>query len=526
MDLLPLRSLTHPLLLLHLFFIVVVFIMLPAVTLFRHRWRSSAKKPKLLHPPSPWRFPIIGNLHQLGSLPHRSLQAMSRRHGPLMLLRLGQVPALVVSSADMAREVMKHQDHVFASRPSLTVPNMFTRNGRDVAFAPYGDHWRQVKKVSLLHLLSAKMVRSFRHVREEEVASMVEDIAGACASAPGRAIDMTRVLNTLAKQVIGRAMLGESSRHAAWGDYIDEIMGDVSVAMGTLHVGDCFPLLPCLRRMMISGRVRKMVDRVDEIMEQIIEDNERECAAAGEGDHDGEKPKETAESFVEVLLSLQKDGDDEMKRLMTRDTIKSMIMDMYAAGMDSTHIVIEWAMAELVSNPRVMKKLQHEVRQVVGSKSNISEDDLTRMDYLRAVVKEAMRLHPPGPLLVPRQSLRDTTVGGYHIPKDTWVLINVWAIGRDSISWGETVEEFQPERFLDNDIDYRGQHFELTPFGAGRRICPGIGFAIAVIELGLATLMHKFEWKLHEGEEMEMSEVFGITMRKKRTLQLVATPCF
>ncbi|KAG6523461.1 cytochrome P450 71A1-like isoform X2 [Zingiber officinale] len=524
MDLLLLNLLTRPLLL-HLFFMVVVIIMLP-VTLFQYLWHSSAKKPKLVQPPSPSRLPLIGNLHQLGSLPHRSLRAMSTRHGPLMLLRLGQVPALVVSSADMASEVMKHQDHVFASRPSLTVPNMFTRNGRDVAFAPYGDHWRQAKKVSLLHLLSAKMVRSFRHVREEEVASMVEDIAGACASAPGRAIDMTRVLNTLAKHVIGRVTLGEISRHAAWGDYIDEIMGDVSVAMGTLHVCDCFPLLPCLRRMMISGRVRKMVDRADEIMEQIIEDNERKCAAAGEGDHDGEEPKETAESFVEVLLSLQKDGDDEMKRLMTRDTIKSMIMDMYAAGMDSTHIVIEWAMAELVSNPRVMKKLQHEVRQVVGSKSNISEDDLTQMDYLRAVVKEAMRLHPPGPLLVPRQSLRDTTVGGYHIPKDTWVFINVWAIGRDSISWGETVEEFQPERFLDNDIDYRGQHFELTPFGAGRRICPGIGFAIAVIELGLATLVHKFEWKLLEGAEMDMSEVFGITMRKKSGLQLVATPCF
>lgn len=403
--------------------------------------------------------------------------------------------------------------------------------------------------MSLLHLLSAKMVRSFRHIREEEVASMVEDIAGACAAAPGSAIDVTRSLNTLAKHVIGRVTLGESSRHSTWGDYIDEIMGDVSVAMGTLHVADCFPLPPFLKSMMISRRVRKMVGQVDAIMEQLIDDNEKNCAS-GEGDHDGEEPKETAENFIEVLLSLQKGEDADLKRLITRETIKSMIMvsltiklfihfififfilncavqDMYAAGMDSTHIVIEWAMAELARNPRAMKKLQEEVRHVVGSKSSISEEDLSRMEYLRAVVKEAMRLYPPGPLLVPRQSLRDATVEGYHVPKGTWIYINVWAIGRDSATWGEAVEEFRPERFLDNDIDYRGQHFELTPFGAGRRICPGIGFAIAVIELGLATLVQKFEWKLpEEGGKVDMGEIFGITMRKKNRLRLVATPCF
>lgn len=354
MDLLPLRFLTDPLLL----FFVVIFIMLP-VTLFRYRWRSSAKKGKPVPPPSPSRLPLIGNLHQLGPLPHRSLRDMSARQGPLMLIRLGQVPVLVVSSADMAREVMKNQDHVFASRPSLTVPNMFTRNGRDVAFAPYGDYWRQVrgeiivvrflyfyfssrkncniissrqvKKVSLLHLLSAKMVRSFRHVRMEEVASMAETIAGACAAAPGRAIDMTRVLNTLAKQVIARVTLGEASRHAPWGDYVDEIMGEVSVAMGTIHVGDCFPLPSYLRTMMISRRLRKVADRLDEIMEQIIDDYETKCAA-GEGDQDGEEPKETAENFIEVLLSLQKEAaaaaaeDATAKRLMTRESIKSMIM--------------------------------------------------------------------------------------------------------------------------------------------------------------------------------------------------------
>ncbi|WOK94657.1 Cytochrome P450 [Canna indica] len=480
------------------------------------RTRSSFTTSKF--PPSPPRLPIIGNLHQLiGPLPHRTLRAMAARHGPLMLLQLGQVPSLVVSSVDMAREVMKNQDHHFASRPSLTVPNILLRHGRDVAFAPYGEYWRQLKKVSLLHLLSAKMVRSFRHVREEEVAAMIDDISRVCSSAAP--FDVTAILNSLAKHVISRVTLGKNSKDESWGDYIDSIMGEASAAMGAFHVGDYFPSLPWLSKVTgLESRIKKMVHGIEVILDEIIANHKNRAR--------GDDNPETKD-FVNILISLQ--DDPEMKQFISDETIKSVVTDMYAAGMDSTHIAIEWAMAELMRNPKAMKKLQDEVR---GAKANseqmITEDDLSNMDYLRAVIKESMRLHPPGPLLVPRELTEETTIEGFRIPKGTRTFINVWAIGRDSKIWKDP-EEFRPERFLGSSIDYRGQHFELTPFGAGRRICPGIGFAAAVVELSVANLVNQFDWKLPNGmkeEDMDMGEVFGITMRKKTGLQLVATPRF
>ncbi|OAY75935.1 Cytochrome P450 71A1 [Ananas comosus] len=188
---------------------------------------------------------------------------------------------------------------------------------------------------------------------------------------------------------------------------------------------------------------------------------------------------------------------------------------------------MEWTMAELVRNPKAMKKLKEEIRGIVGSNPTVREEDLASMPYLKAVIKETLRLHPPGPLLVPRELMQDTKMQGYDIPKKTRVFVNVWAIGRDPGVW-EDPEEFKPERFFGNSIDFKGQDYELLPFGGGRRVCPGIGFAVVVIELALANVVHRFDWELPNemrGEELDMDEVFGQTVRRKNSLQLVAKPC-
>ena len=198
---------------------------------------------------------------------------------------------------------------------------------------------------------------------------------------------------------------------------------------------------------------------------------------------------------------------------------------MLGAGTDSTYITMEWAMAEIVRNPQVMKKLQDEVTRIAGKKARIEEVDLPQMTYLKAIIKESMRLHPTGPLLVPRESMEDTGIQGYHIPKQTRVVINVWAIGRDPEVW-ESPEEFRPERFMGSDVDFKGNDFQLTPFGAGRRICPGIQFAVPIIELAIANLVHRFEWKLADGvkgEDMDMGEAPGLNTRRRAGLQLIAT---
>lgn len=197
-----------------------------------------------------------------------------------------------------------------------------------------------------------------------------------------------------------------------------------------------------------------------------------------------------------------------------------------AAGTDTSYTVLEWAMAELLRNPGAMERVQREVREITGGKPMATEDDVAQMSYLRAVIKEVLRLHPPAPLLLPRESMEDTQLQGYDVPRKTRVLVNVWAILRDPASW-ESPEEFRPGRFLECQTDFRGHDFQYIPFGAGRRVCPGINFAMSGIELALANLLCRFDWALPGGvgvKDFDMDETLGITIRRKSSLRLVAIP--
>lgn len=200
---------------------------------------------------------------------------------------------------------------------------------------------------------------------------------------------------------------------------------------------------------------------------------------------------------------------------------------MFAGGTDSISTFLEWAMTELLRHPIVMKKLQDEGRKVVGDRRRhiITEEDLGDMKYLKAVVKETLRLHPPVPLLVPRESTEDIKVNGcYHVEAGTRVIVNAWAIARDPKYWDEP-EEFKPERFLNSSIDIKGNDFNVIPFGAGRRGCPAVAYATVANELLLANLVHQFDWALPAGvETLDMTETVGITMHRKTPLMAVATP--
>lgn len=203
------------------------------------------------------------------------------------------------------------------------------------------------------------------------------------------------------------------------------------------------------------------------------------------------------------------------------------LQDMFAAGTETTHITLEWAMAELVLNPSKMQKLQDQVRSVApGGGKMVKEEELCQMSYLKAVIKETFRLHPPVPLLLARELLEDCPVQGYNIPKKTRLFVNAWAIGRDPKCW-EAPLEFRPERFMDSAVDFTGNDLRFIPFGAGRRICPGSTFAVASVELALANLMHRFDWGLPAGlsrEEFGMEEVAGLMAPREGRLHLVAKP--
>ncbi|KAI3782525.1 hypothetical protein L2E82_12575 [Cichorium intybus] len=211
-----------------------------------------------------------------------------------------------------------------------------------------------------------------------------------------------------------------------------------------------------------------------------------------------------------------------MEMKLTRDNIKAFILNLFVAGSDSSALAIEWGLAELINHPRVMKKAIEEIDRVIGKTRILEESDIPQLPYLQAIVKETLRLHPAAPI-IPRTSTEDCTVGGYHIPSKTTVFVNVWALGRDPEYWDDPLE-FRPERFDGSQVDVRGQHFQLLPFGSGRRMCPGMSLGMQLAQVTLGSMIQCFEWKAGEDGNLgrvDMEEGPGITLPRANPLVCV-----
>nr|QWK52360.1 cytochrome P450 71A26-1 [Isatis tinctoria] len=391
-----------------------------------------------------------------------------------MLLHFGCVPVLVASSADAARDILKTHDRVFASRPQSKIFEKLLYNGRDVAVAPYGEYWRQMKSVSVLHLLSNKMVRSFRDVREDEISLMMEKIRKS-TSLPVN-LTLSELLGSLTNDVICRVALGR--KYGVNTDF-KELIERLTKLLGVFSVGSYVPWLGWIDWIRgLDGQLEKTGNDFDEFLERVVQDH-----VDGNGDRN---------DFVDLLLAVQRDKTVGFE--IDRISIKAIILNVFVGGTDASYTLMEWAMTELLLHPECLNILQKEVRTVCKRKSSVPEEDLQNMKYLKAVIKETLRLHPPLPLLIAHESTQDVRLRDYHIPAGTQVMINAWAIGREAATWGQDAEEFKPERHLGSSVDFRGQDFELIPFGAGRRICPAISFAAVLNELVLADLVHQFDW--------------------------------
>uniref|UniRef100_A0A2N9IWA3 Cytochrome P450 n=1 Tax=Fagus sylvatica TaxID=28930 RepID=A0A2N9IWA3_FAGSY len=438
-----------------------------------------------------------------------------------MLLHFGSVPTLVVSSADAAREIMKTQDLIFANRPKSSMFDKLLYNYKDVSMAPYGEYWRQMKSLLVLHLLSNKRVRSFQSVRDQETSLMIEKIKQCSSSS---CVNLSEVFAKLTNDVVCRVALGRKYGEGEGGRVFKELLGEFVELLGVISVGDYIPWLVWVNRVNgLDGRAEKLAKQLDKFLERVIEEH-IDCEKKGSHDHVVSLENDDQKDFVDVLLWIQK--ENVIGFPIDRVGVKAVILDAFAAGTDTTYTVLEWIMTELLRHPKTMKMVQNEVRGIIGNRKDIIEDDLDKMRYLKAVIKETLHFHPPIPLLLPRKSIRDAKIQGYDIAAGTQVIINAWAIGRDPTSWDEP-NEFQPERFLTSSIDFKGNDFELIPFGAGRRGCPGISFSIATIELVLANLVHNFDWTLPgeaRGEDLDTTESTGISIHRKFPLIVVATP--
>ncbi|XVF85079.1 hypothetical protein PTKIN_Ptkin17bG0089600 [Pterospermum kingtungense] len=475
---------------------------------------SQANKPTRLPPSSP-KLPIIGNLHQLGALPHRSLCNLSRKYGPVLLLHLGRIPVVLISSAEAAREVLKVHDIASCSRPPIAGAGRLTYNYSDVVFTPYGEYWREIRKICVLELFSVKRVKSFRFVREEEVASLMDSISQ--SSSFGSPVNVTELVFSLTGSIIFRTAFGRCSQ----GNDFDrtklyEIVHAAETVLGTFSAEEYFPNFGWIWDM-INGHnkeVERVFHELDTFFERVIQD------------HLQSGREKLQEDIIDVMLGIEKEQVDQDGRAwLTKAHIKAVLLNMFLAGVDTSALTVNWAMAELFRQPKLMKKAQNEVRSIVGNKGRVTECDLDQLDYLKMVVKETLRLHPPAPLLIPRETMSYFKINEYDIHPKTRIIINAWAIARDPLYW-ENPEEFCPERFVDNSVDFKGNNFEFLPFGGGRRGCPGMHMGTVTSELLLANLLYSFDWKLPGGTreaEIDMEELGGhsLTLSKKIPLLLV-----
>lgn len=430
-----------------------------------------------------------------------------------MHLSLGQIPTIVVSSAGLARDVLKTHDHVFCDRPRLVSAQYLSFGWSDVTFSPYGKYWRNARRICVTELLSGRAVAGFGSVRGEETARLVEAVKGRV----GTQVDLSELLFALANDVVCRAAFGR--RFEGGGGGLVDVLTETQELFAGFCLGDFFPRWRWLDVMTgYRKRLERNLSDLRRVCDEIIQEHLMKNKENG-GDE--------GEDFVDVLLRVQRQEDLEVP--ITDDNLKALVMDMFVAGTDTTSSTLEWVMTELARHPLAMKMVQEEVRRVAskggGGKGGggVEERHLQELHYMKAAIKEAMRIHPPVPLLVPRESMESCKLDGHYIPARTRVLINTYRIGRDPESWDDPLE-FRPERFLNTDIDFKGQDFRFLPFGGGRRGCPGFSFGLATVEFALARLLYHFDWELPPGVEsdtMDMSETFGLATRKKTPLVLV-----
>nr|KYP40176.1 Cytochrome P450 71A1 [Cajanus cajan] len=452
----------------------------------------------------------------LGKLPHRSLQTLAKKYGPIMSIKLGQVSTIVVSSPEAAELFLKTHDTVFASRPKTQASEYMSYGSKGMVFSEYGPYWRNVKKLCTTQLLSASKVEMFAPLRREELGLFVKSLEKAAASRD--VVNVSEQVGELISNIVYKMILGSNND-----DRFDlkGLTQEVLHLCGVFNMADYIPWADFFDLQGLKGKFMKTIKAFDQVFEQIIKDHEYPFGS--------NKKSVYSEDFVDILLSFmhQPMNKHEQKHVIDRTNIKAIILDMIAGAFDTSAVVIEWAMSELVRHPRVMKRLQEELNNVVGTNKQVEESDLTKLPYLNMVVKETLRLYPVGPLLVPRESLQDITINGYYIKKKSRILINAWAIGRDSKVWSDNAEIFYPERFVNKNIDIRGHDFQLIPFGSGRRGCPGIQLGLTTVGLVLAQLVHCFNWELPFGmspNDLDMTEKFGLSL--PRNTHLLAIPTY
>ncbi|KAK7246435.1 hypothetical protein RIF29_41303 [Crotalaria pallida] len=446
---------------------------------------KSKSKHRLPYPPSPkLRLPFVGHLHLLELPLHHSLIKLSKQYGPLYSLYFGSMPTIVASTPELFKLFLQtHEASSFNTRFQTSAIQRLTYDN-SVAMVPFAPYWKFIRKLIMNDLLNATTVSKLRPLRTKEINKVLKVLA---KNAETRGVvNMTEELLSWTNSTISTMMLGEA-------ELVKDIVREVLKIFGEYSLSDFIWPLKKLKVGEYEKRIDSIFNRFDPVIDKVI--NKRQEIVARR--KRGEEVEGESVVFLDTLLEYAEDPTMEIK--ISREQIKGLVVDFFSAGTDSTATATEWVLAELINNPHVLKKAQDEINEVVGKDRLVDELDVPNLPYLRAIVKENFRLHPPLPV-VKRKCVQDCVIDNYLIPEGALILFNVWAVGRDPKYW-DRPNEFRPERFLENveggdqqgPIDVKGQHFQLLPFGSGRRMCPGVNLATSGISTLLAGLIQCFE---------------------------------
>ncbi|KAG5613196.1 hypothetical protein H5410_024477 [Solanum commersonii] len=462
-------------------------------------------------------WPIIGHLHLFNGskMPHKTLGLMADKYGPIFTVKFGSHQVVVVNNRKIAQDCFTTNDKALASRPKSLALEVLGYNYALFGMGPYCPYWREMKKIVVLELLSNHRVQMHRHIREFEVKTSLKQIYTMMNGSPNTVkIEMNQWFENLTMNVIVRILFGKEHDFE-----VERARKAIRTFMNLFRVFVVADYMPSLRWLDIGGYEKEMKENakeIDYILEKWLVEHKKKRSC-------GEKKSENDKDFMDIMLSLFEDAMDEDVAGFDADTIiKSTCLAMWAGGSDTIVVALIWILSLLLNNPHVMKKAQEEIDIQVGRNKFVDESHINNLVYLQAITKESLRLYPPGPLSVPHESMEDCTVDDYIIPKGTRVLFNLWMIQRDPTIWSEP-DVFKPERFLTThkDVDVKGKHFELIPFGAGRRICPGISTTLVLLHLTLANVLHAFEITRPYNEPIDMSANLGI---KETPLESINVP--
>ncbi|WCJ35030.1 Cytochrome P450 82A3 [Euphorbia peplus] len=480
--------------------------------------KSKFPKPKLAPlVPRPW--PLIGHLPILSppDLPHIVFTRLADKHGPIFTLRLGKHSLLVINNSDLTKEIFAHNDVNVTFRPSLVAAKILGYNYALFPFTPGGPYWREMRKISTFELLSNRRLEQLKSFRIEEVECSIKELYQMSRMGT-RTVEMKQWLsdlnmNVLLRMIIGKKFCGDDGVHDK--RRFQEGIAAIFHFLGMIVMRDVIPFLGWLD---LGGHEKKMketADEIDHFLGKWLAEHKKKRLL--QEDH-----KDGIDFMDAVISSLDgKDIEGYDADTITKATCLGLI-----AGYETVMVALTWTISLLLNNKNVLKKAQQELDINVGKDRIVHDKDITKLVYLQAIVKESLRLYPPAFIPGPRKFINDCTIGGYHIQKDTWLMMNLWKIHRDPNIWSDDATEFKPERFMTNhkEVDVRGQHFELMPFGSGRRECPAKSYGIQMLHFSLASLLHAFDIATPNDVPVDMSAGVGLTNMKLTDVEILASP--